>query len=51
MDKVPESIQSFYKKVMFEKKLKALHVFDCMMIRKDLPINPLVLNFLDAIAG
>jgi len=49
MDKIPENINAFYKKVTFEKKLKALHVFDCMMIRKDPPINPLVLNFLDAI--
>jgi len=49
MDKIPESIISFHKKVTFEKKLRALHVFDCMMIRKDPPINPLVLNFLDAI--
>jgi glutathione synthase len=49
MDKIPDNINAFYKKVSFEKKLKALHVFDCMMIRKDPPINPLVLNFLDAI--
>jgi glutathione synthase len=49
MDKIPENIVSFYKKVTFDKKLKALHAFDCMMIRKDPPINPLVLNFLDAI--
>ena len=49
MDKIPENINSFYKKVTFDKKLKALHVFDCLMIRKDPPINPLVFNFLDAI--
>jgi len=49
MDKIPDNITSFYKKVTFNKKLKALHVFDCIMIRKDPPINPLVLNFLDAI--
>lgn len=49
MDKIPENISSFYKKISFEKSLKALHVFDCIMIRKDPPINPLVLNFLDAI--
>ena len=49
MDKIPDNISAFYKKVSFEKKLKALHVFDCMMIRKDPPINPIVLNFLDAI--
>ncbi len=49
MDKVPESTQSFYKKVTFTRRMNPLHVFDCLMIRKDPPINPLVLNFLDAI--
>ena len=49
MDKIPENIVSFYKKVTFSKKMTPLHAFDCMMIRKDPPINPLVLNFLDAI--
>lgn len=48
-DKIPSSIESFYKKVTFEKKFMALHAFDCLMIRKDPPINPIVLNFLDAI--
>lgn len=49
MDKIPENITTFYKKITFTKKLVALHAFDCLMIRKDPPINPLVLNFLDAI--
>lgn len=49
MDKLPENITSFYKKVTFEKKMIALHAFDCIMIRKDPPINPIVFNFLDAI--
>lgn len=49
MDKIPENFSTFYKKITFDKKLRALHVFDCIMIRKDPPINPLVLNFLDAI--
>ncbi|RXJ98398.1 glutathione synthase [Arcobacter sp. CECT 8986] len=49
MEKIPENITTFYKKVEFEKKLTALHAFDCIMLRKDPPINPLVLNFLDAI--
>lgn len=49
MEKVPESITTFYKKVDFEKKFIALHAFDCLMIRKDPPMNPLVFNFLDAI--
>jgi glutathione synthase len=49
MEKVPENITSFFKKVTFEKKFTALHAFDCLMIRKDPPINPIVFNFLDAI--
>lgn len=49
MDKIPENISSFYKKVTFQKNMSGLHAFDCIMIRKDPPINPLVLNFLDAI--
>lgn len=47
--KIPDNISAFYKKVTFTKKLTPLHAFDCIMIRKDPPINPLVLNFLDAI--
>lgn len=47
--KFPENITSFYKKVEFDKKMTALHAFDCIMIRKDPPINPIVFNFLDAI--
>lgn len=49
MEKVPDNVTTFYKKVTFEKKLTALHAFDCLMIRKDPPINPIVFNFLDAI--
>jgi glutathione synthase len=49
MEKVPENLTSFHKKVTFQKKMTPLHAFDCMMIRKDPPINPIVLNFLDAI--
>lgn len=49
MDKIPDNVINFYKKVTFTKTMVPLHVFDCLMIRKDPPINPLVLNFLDAI--
>jgi glutathione synthase len=49
VDKLAENITTFYKKVEFEKKMIALHAFDCIMIRKDPPINPIVFNFLDAI--
>ncbi len=49
MEKIPENMTTFHKKVSFTKKLSALHGFDCIMIRKDPPINPIVFNFLDAI--
>ncbi|WDE96957.1 glutathione synthase [Lentisphaera profundi] len=47
--KFTENITSFYKKIQVERKLIALHAFDCIMMRKDPPINPIVFNFLDAI--
>jgi glutathione synthase len=49
MEKTPDSIITFYKKVTFEKKFIALHAFDCLMMRKDPPMNPIIFNFLDAI--
>lgn len=49
MDKIPENVTTFYNKVEFERSMSALHAFDCIMIRKDPPINPIVFNFLDAI--
>lgn len=47
--KIPDSVNSFYKKITFDIKLTALHAFDCIMIRKDPPISPLVFNFLDSV--
>jgi glutathione synthase len=49
MDKVPDNTTSFHKKIDFETKLIPLHAFDCLLIRKDPPINPIVFNFLDAV--
>lgn len=49
MDKVPESAASLYKKVRFDEKMLPLHAFDCIMIRKDPPIEPTILSFLDAV--
>jgi len=49
MDRIPESLSSFHKRAKFTKSFVDLHTFDALMIRKDPPINPLVLNFLDAI--
>ncbi len=47
--KIPDTITSFYKKCKLDVQLKALHAFDCIMIRKDPPISPLVFNFLDSV--
>ncbi len=49
MKKIPPTIDAFYKKITFHKTFTALHAFDCLMLRKDPPINPIVFNFLDAI--
>jgi glutathione synthase len=47
--KIPDSTVSFHKKCTHQVKLTALHAFDCIMIRKDPPISPLVFNFLDSV--
>lgn len=49
MDKVPESVATLYKKIRFDEKMLPLHAFDCIMIRKDPPIEPTILSFLDAV--
>lgn len=51
MDRVPESIITFYKKIKFEEKMMPLHGYDCIFIRKDPPIDPIMLNFLDSVKG
>lgn len=47
--KISQQVATFYKRVEFLEKMTPLHAFDAIMIRKDPPINPLVLNFLDSI--
>lgn len=47
--KIPDNMATFYKKVSFEEKMVPLHAFDCIFIRKDPPIDPIVLNFLDSV--
>lgn len=49
MDKVPESISSFYKKVKFKKQMLPLKGFDAVFLRKDPPLDNLMLNFLDSV--
>lgn len=47
--KIPDAMTAFYKKCQLGVKLTALHAFDCIMVRKDPPISPLVFNFLDSV--
>lgn len=49
IDKVPESVSALYKRIRFDEKMLPLHAFDCIMIRKDPPIDPTILSFLDAV--
>ncbi|EQC46784.1 glutathione synthase [Bacteriovorax sp. Seq25_V] len=49
MDKVPESIPAFYKKAKFRKQMVPLKGFDAVFLRKDPPIDNLMLNFLDSV--
>ncbi len=48
-EKVSDSFSTFYKKIRFKEKLLPLHTFDCIFIRRDPPIDPLILNFLDSV--
>lgn len=47
--KPAENMTTFFKKVTFEEKMLPLHAFDCIFIRKDPPIDPIILNFLDSV--
>ncbi len=47
--KVSDSITSFYKKAKFRKSMVPLKGFDCMFLRKDPPLDSLMLNFLDSV--
>ncbi|MBF6058254.1 MULTISPECIES: glutathione synthase [Thiomicrorhabdus] len=49
MDKIPDNIVQFHKKVVFKNVLSPLHSLDSLMIRKDPPIDATIYNFLDSI--
>ncbi len=49
MDKIPDNILQFYKKVKFEQKMMPLHGLDAIMVRRDPPIDAMVYNFLDSV--
>jgi glutathione synthase len=48
-DKVSESMTSFYKKVKFKKQRVPMKGFDVLFLRKDPPLDTLMLNFLDSV--
>ncbi len=49
MEKIPDNILQFYKKVKFEQKMMPLHGLDAIMVRRDPPIDSMVYNFLDSV--
>ncbi|MGC9386431.1 MAG: glutathione synthase [Hydrogenovibrio sp.] len=49
MDKIPDNILHFYKRVQFEQKMMPLHGLDAIMVRRDPPIDAMVYNFLDSV--
>ncbi|MEZ4741558.1 MAG: glutathione synthase [Bdellovibrionota bacterium] len=48
-DKISESIPSFYKKVKFRKQMLPLNGFDVIFLRKNPPLDNVMLNFLDSV--
>ena len=48
-DKVSENMTSFYKKVKFKKQRVPMKGFDVLFLRKDPPLDTLMLNFLDSV--
>ncbi len=49
MDKVPDNIESFYKKAELIEKMLPMNGFDAIFIRKNPPVDNIMLNFLDSI--
>ena len=49
MDKVPENILTFYKKCVLKDVMLPVNGFDAVIMRKNPPLDPFVLNFLDSI--
>ena len=47
--KVSDSVPTFYKKVTLSEKMLPLHSLDAIFVRRDPPLDPIVLNFLDSI--
>lgn len=46
-----EGLTKFHQKAEFSDQMLPVHGFDCIMIRKDPPIDSIMLNFLDSVKG
>lgn len=50
IDRKPhENIRHFYRHVTFEEQMLPVHGFDCIMVRRDPPVDSIMLNFLDSV--
>jgi len=49
MDKVPNSLRSFYKQVKLREEMLPLAGFDIIFMRANPPLDPIMLNFLDSV--
>ncbi|MEJ2113345.1 MAG: glutathione synthase [Flavobacteriaceae bacterium] len=49
MDKVPNSLKSFYKKAEIREEMLPLAGFDAIFFRANPPLDPIMLNFLDSV--
>ncbi len=46
---VPNNFSSFHKNMKFEEKMVPINVFDALFLRKDPPVDSIMLNFLDSV--
>lgn len=49
MDKVPNSLKSFYRKAQLRDEMLPLAGFDAIFFRANPPLDPIMLNFLDSV--
>lgn len=49
MQKIPQKVEVFYKKVEFKEQLVPLSGFDAIFARSNPPLDPIMLNFLDSV--
>jgi glutathione synthase len=49
-EKIPNSFPTFHQKVVFKEQMLPLRGFDAIFVRKDPPIDNIMLNFLDSVS-